>query len=93
MTKMLGNLQMRLKTKQQQNLKNKMEKIIHLLMFNYIFAIISIIFGIWKLRDTIKNTTRDTNSALQPFLSGIVGSIAFIVLGFIIIYFKIKGKL
>ena len=93
MTKMLGNLQTRLKTKQQQNLKNKMEKIIHLLMFNYIFAIISIIFGIWKLRDTIKNTTRDTNSALQPFLSGIVGSIAFIVLGFIIIYFKIKGKL
>lgn len=67
MTKMLGNLQTRLKTKQQQNLKNKMEKIIHLLMFNYIFAIISIIFGIWKLRDTIKNTTRDTNSALQPF--------------------------
>ncbi len=84
---------MRLKTKQQQNLKNKMEKITHLLMFNYIFAIISIIFGIWKLRDTIKNTSRDSNLSLQPFLSGIVGSIAFIVLGFIIIYFKITGKL
>ena len=84
---------MRLKTKQQQNLKNKMEKITHLLMFNYIFAIISIIFGIWKLRDTIKNTSRDSNLSPQPFLSGIVGSIAFIVLGFIIIYFKITGKL
>lgn len=69
-----------------------MEKIIHLLMFNYIFAVISIIFGLWKLNDTIKNTTRDTNSALQPFLSGILGSIAFIVLGIIIIYFKIIGK-
>lgn len=70
-----------------------MEKIIHLLMFNYIFAAISIIFGLWKLNDTIKNTKRDTNSALQPFLSGILGSIAFIVLGIIIIYFKIIGKL
>ncbi len=70
-----------------------MEKIIHLLMFNYIFAVISIIFGLWKLNDTIKNTTRDINSALQPFLSGILGSIAFIVLGIIIIYFKITGKL
>lgn len=70
-----------------------MEKIIHLLMFNYIFAVVSIIFGIWKLKDTIKNTTRDTDSALQPFLSGIFGSIAFVVLGIMIIYLKIKGKL
>lgn len=70
-----------------------MEKIIHLLMFNYIFAVVSIIFGIWKLKDTIKNTTRDTNLSLQPFLSGIVGSVAFVVLGIIIICFKIKGKL
>ncbi|MFN7045529.1 MAG: hypothetical protein ACK4M1_10055 [Flavobacterium sp.] len=69
-----------------------MEKIIHSLMFNYIFAIVTIIFGLWKLRDTIKNTPRDSDLSLQPFLSGIVGSIAFIVLGIIIIYFKIKGE-
>ena len=70
-----------------------MEKIIHSIISTYYFAIFAFIFGIWKLRDTIKNTTRDTNSALQPFLSGIFGSIAFIVLGIIIIYYKIKGKL
>lgn len=49
-----------------------MEKIIHLLMFNYTFAIVAIFFGIWKLRDTIKNTPRDSDSSLQPFLSGII---------------------
>lgn len=70
-----------------------MEKIIHLLMFNYIFAVVSIIFGIWKLRDTIKNTPHYAESALQPFLSGIFASIAFVVLGITIIYFKIKGEL
>lgn len=70
-----------------------MEKIIHSIISTYYFAIFAFIFGIWKLRDTIKNTTRDTNSALQPFLSGIFGSIAFIVLGIIIIYYKIKGNL
>ena len=62
-------------------------------MFNYIFAVISIIFGLWKLRDTIKNTSRDSDLSLQPFLSGIFGSIGCIVLGIIIIYFKITGKL
>lgn len=69
-----------------------MEKIIHLLMFNYIFAIVTIIFCLCKLRDTIKNTPRDSDLSLQPFLSGIVGSIASLVLGIIIIYFKIIGK-
>lgn len=70
-----------------------MEKIIHLLMFNYIFAVVSIIFGIWKLRDTIKNTTRDLDLSLQPFLSGIFAGIGSIILGIMIIYLKIKGKL
>ena len=84
---------MKLKTKQQQNLQNKMEKIIHSIISTYYFAFAAIIFGIWKLKDTIKNTPVNTpNSSLQPFLSGIFGSIAFIVLGIIIIYFKIKGE-
>ena len=68
-----------------------MENIIHGIISTYYFAIFAIVFGIWKLNDTIKNTTRDTNSALQPFMSGIAGSIGSIVLGIIIIYQKIKG--
>ena len=70
-----------------------MEKIIHNIMSTYYFAIVVIIFGIWKLRDTIKNTPRYTDSALQPFMSGIVAGIGSIILGVIIIYFKITGKL
>ena len=50
-----------------------MENIIHGIISTYYFAIFAIVFGIWKLNDTIKNTTRDTNSALQPFMSGIAG--------------------
>lgn len=73
-----------------------MEKIIHSIISTYYFAIVAIIFGIWKLRDTIKNTPtpdKTPNSSLQPFLSGIFASIAFVVLGIMIIYLKIKGKL
>jgi hypothetical protein len=70
-----------------------MEKIIHNIMSSYYFAIVAIIFGIWKLRDTIKNTPRYTDSALQPFMSGIVAGIGSIILGVIIMYFKITGKL
>lgn len=70
-----------------------MEEIIHRIISTYYFAIAAIIFGIWKLRDTIKNTPRYTDSALQPFMSGIAGSIGSIVLGITIIYFKIKSKL
>jgi len=70
-----------------------MEKIIHNIISTYYFAIVAIIFGIWKLRDTIKNTPRYTDSALQPFMSGIVAGIGSIILGVIIIYFKITGKL
>ena len=68
-----------------------MEEIIHSIISTYYFAIAAIIFGIWKLKDTIKNTPRNTNLSLQPFLSGIFGSIGFIVLGIIIIYYKIEG--
>ncbi len=70
-----------------------MEKIFHSIISTYYFAIAAIIFGIWKLRDTIKNTPHYAESALQPFLSGIFGSIGSLVLGIIIIYLKIKGKL
>ena len=88
---------MSLKIKQQQNLnlKNNMENIIHSIISTYYFAIAAIIFGIWKLRDTIKNTptpNNTPNSSLQPFLSGIFASICSVVLG-IIIYFKIQSKL
>ena len=70
-----------------------MEKIIHSIISTYYFAIFAIIFGIWKLRDTIKNTPHYAESALQPFLSGIFAGIGSIVLGITIIYFKIKSKL
>lgn len=62
-------------------------------MSTYYFAIVVIIFGIWKLRDTIKNTPRYTDSALQPFMSGIVAGIGSIILGVIIIYFKCCPKI
>lgn len=68
-----------------------MENIIHSIISTYYFAIFAIVFGVWKLNDTIKNTTRDINLSLQPFMSGIVGSIGAIILGIIIIYQKIKG--
>jgi hypothetical protein len=70
-----------------------MEKIIHNIMSTYYFAFAAIIFGIWKLKDTIKNTPHYKESALQPFLSGIFAGIGSVVLGIIIIYYKIKGKL
>ncbi len=66
-----------------------MENIIHSIISTYYFAIFAIVFGIWELNDTIKNTTRDTNSALQPFMSGIAAGIGAIVLGIIILYQKI----
>ena len=68
-----------------------MENIIHSIISTYYFAIFAIVFGVWKLNDTIKNTTRDINLSLQPFMSGIVGSIGAIILGIIIIYQKIKS--
>ena len=70
-----------------------MEEIINSIISTYYFAFVAIIFGIWKLRDTIKNTPRDTGLSLQPFSSGIVAGVGSVVLGVIIIYFKIKGKL
>ena len=66
-----------------------MENIIHSIISTYYFAIFAIVFGIWELNDTIKNTTRDTNSALQPFMRGIAAGIGAIVLGIIILYQKI----
>lgn len=71
-----------------------MEEIIHSIISTYYFAIAAIIFGVWKLRDTIKNTPVNTpNSSLQPFMSGIAAGIGSVILGVIIIYFKIRGKL
>lgn len=70
-----------------------MENIIHSIISTYYFAIFAIVFGVWKLNDTINNTPRYMDSALQPFIRGIAGSIGAIILGIIIIYFKIKGKL
>lgn len=70
-----------------------MEEIVKSIITTYYFAIAAIIFGIWKLRDTIKNTTRDLDLSLQPFLSGIFAGIGSIIFGVMIIYLKIKGKL
>ena len=68
-----------------------MREIFDTIMFNYYFAVAAIIFGFWKLRDTIKNTPVCSHLSLQPFLSGIAGSIGSVFLGIIIIYYKIKG--
>ncbi len=70
-----------------------MKEIISLVLFNYFFAMGIIAYGLWHLRDTIKNTPRYTNSALQPFLNGIAGSIFLIIVGVLIIYFKLVGDL
>lgn len=70
-----------------------MENIIHSIISTYYFAIFAIVFGIWELNDTINNTPRYKDSALQPFIRGIAAGIGSIILGVIIIYFKIKGKL
>lgn len=70
-----------------------MEKIIHNIISTYYFAFVAIIFGIWKLKDTIKNTPHYKESALQPFLSGIFAGIGSVILGIIIIYHITKGKL
>ena len=70
-----------------------MENIIHSIISTYYFAIFAIVFGIWELNDTINNTPRYKDSALQPFIRGIAAGIGSVVLGVIIIYFKIKGKL
>ena len=44
-----------------------MEEIINSIISTYYFAIVAIIFGIWKLRDTIKNTPANIpNSSPLP---------------------------
>jgi hypothetical protein len=70
-----------------------MKEILYQILDTYYFAAIAIIFGVWKYRDTIKNTPRYTNLSLQPFLSGIAAAIGSIILGIIIIYSKIKGEI
>ena len=69
-----------------------MEEIINSIVSTYYFAIAAMFFGIWELNDTINNTPRYKESALQPFIRGIAAGIGSIVLGIMIIYLKIKGK-
>ena len=70
-----------------------MKEILYQILDTYYFAIATIIFGVWKLRDTVKNTTPRPESALQPYTSGIAAAIGSIILGIIIIYSKIKGEI
>jgi hypothetical protein len=70
-----------------------MRDIIIQIISTYYFAFAAIIFGVWKFRDTIKNTPRNINSSLQPFTSGIAAAISFIVMGILIIYFILKGEI
>jgi hypothetical protein len=65
-----------------------MENIIHSIISTYYFAILAIVFGVWELNDTINNTPRYKNSALQPFIRGIAAGIGAIILGIIILYQK-----
>jgi hypothetical protein len=67
-----------------------MKDLITLIVNTYYFAIFSIIFGIWQLKDTFKNKHNyDPQSPLQPFLRGVFGSIGLIILGIWIIFYKI----
>ena len=49
--------------------------------------------GIYILIYTLKNAPRETNLSLQHFMSGIFGSIEFIIPGIVTIYLKIKGEI
>lgn len=43
--------------------------ILYKILFNYISAILLIVFGIKKLRDTLKNTTRNMNNVPINFIA------------------------
>jgi hypothetical protein len=69
------------------------DKILALMVSSYLGALLFIFFGIWKLRDTTKNTKKNIYSSLQPYTSGIVAGAGSIVLGITIVVLKLLGKL
>lgn len=70
-----------------------MKELIESIVTSYCFGIFALFFGIYILIYTLKNAPRETNLSLQPFMSGVFGSIGFIILGIVTIYLKIKGEI
>lgn len=70
-----------------------MGELIDTIVTSYYFGIFAIIYGIYELTDTLKNTPRESNSSLQPFLRGIFASLGSIILGIVVIYLKIVGEM
>jgi hypothetical protein len=66
---------------------------INYLLSTYLGAIVSLLFGLFYLLDTIKHQKKYESSALQPYTKGIVGGIGFMLIGIIIIIAKLMGKL
>lgn len=65
---------------------------IDFLISTYIGALITIILGTITLIFTLKYTKKDPISPLQPYTSGIIAGIIFIIVGFIIFFNKIIGN-
>lgn len=65
---------------------------IDFLISTYIGALLFFSIGIITLIRTIKHKKKDPISPLQPYTSGIVGGIGFIIVGIIILINKILGN-
>jgi hypothetical protein len=69
-----------------------MKDLVYLIIFNWIFALVLILFGVWRLKKLIKETDWDSHYlTYEIFINGLVFSIGCIVMGVIIIYLKIMG--
>jgi hypothetical protein len=72
---------------------NKVSEIIQWIIFNWIFATALIIFGYWRLRKIIKETSWDDHYLTYDiFIKGFAFSIGCIIMGVIILYIGITEK-
>jgi hypothetical protein len=62
------------------------------LLSNYIGSPIFILMGIINFLITTKYIKKDRKSALQPYTSGIVASIGFMIIGIVILFMNLLGK-
>jgi hypothetical protein len=75
-------------------IKEFIHDILKYVVSSYWGAILCFLFGIWKLRDTIKNTPKNIEKSVgQPYIQGIFAGVFSILLSIIIIVYIIKGEM
>lgn len=64
-----------------------------ILISSYFGSIIFLLFGIWLIYFTVTNPQENRSSPLQGDIKGWAGGIGSIVLGLLILYWKLSNKL